>query len=179
VRDVVPSLLAQGIHRVVLLSGHGGNFVLEAVVQEWNLSHPDLTVVTPSQAAALGETRILEATGSEIHAGQEDFLHILDSALEDLQAGEVETFRLMALHPHLAMTPAADATPLLSREYLDYLPFASISAEGLWGRPTLDSADRGVRALSTAVKRTCEYIQETFAVLENLKGCTPASAERR
>jgi creatinine amidohydrolase len=127
--DVVESLYEQGIPRVVVPADLGGanespvrprgNYIVMTAVRQLNYAHPSRRTiwVQPFTAA------------------REDSLHILDSALEDVQAGEVETSCLMAVHPHLAKTPAADAIPLLSKEYLDHLPFASISAEGVWGVP--------------------------------------------
>src|SRR5438132_2424323 len=73
VRDVVASLEAQGIHRIVLLNGHGGNFVLEPVIQELNATRPDLRLIMPSSFGARpGEAPIFESAHLEVHAGESE-----------------------------------------------------------------------------------------------------------
>ena len=47
VRDLALSLYEQGFRKIVLLNGHGGNFVLEPLVQELNAARPDLLVIIP------------------------------------------------------------------------------------------------------------------------------------
>ncbi len=174
VRDVVESLYEQGIPRVAILTDLGGaneslvrprgNYIVKTAVRQLNYAHPNKQAiwVQPFTAA------------------REDFLRISDSAHEEIQAGEVEASCLMAAYPHLVKGSAAadDAVPPLSKEYLDYLPFGSISPGGVWGRPSLASSDKGEQALSSAVERTCEYIEGAFSALEELKGCSIAGPQR-
>jgi len=169
VSDVVESLYEQRIPRVVVLTDLGGanegqvrprgNYIVKTAVRQLNYAYPSRQTiwVQPFTAA------------------RQDFLRIFDSAHEEVQAGEVETSCLMALHPDLAKAPAGDSLPLLSKEYLDYLPFASMTTDGVWGRPSLASAEKGERALHAAAVRTCEYIREAFSVLERLKRRTSPS----
>jgi creatinine amidohydrolase len=164
VSDVVESLYEQGIPRVAVLTDLGGaneslvlprgNYIVKTAVRQLNYAHPNNQTIWVQPFTAAGA----------------DFLGIFDSAHEEIQAGEVETSCLMAAYPQLVKASPDDALPLLSREYLDYLPFESISPGGVWGRPTLASAEKGQRALDAAVARTCEYIEETFRLLEELKG---------
>jgi creatinine amidohydrolase len=45
VMDIVRSLAASGIHQVVIVNGHGGNFTLEVAARELNLAHPVFSVL--------------------------------------------------------------------------------------------------------------------------------------
>src|SRR5919198_1843555 len=72
VRDLVTSLEAQGIHRIVLLNGHGGNFVLEPVVQELNATFADLRLIMPTWYGGGDEPPIFESAGLEVHAGESE-----------------------------------------------------------------------------------------------------------
>jgi len=48
-RDIVTSLREQGIHQVVVINEHGGNFVLEPVIQELNQRFADTYVILPDE----------------------------------------------------------------------------------------------------------------------------------
>src|SRR5437764_1491990 len=73
VHDLVGSLQAQGIQRIVLLNGHGGNFVLEPVIQALNAAHPELRLIMPTwYAAGADAPPIFESAGLEVHAGESE-----------------------------------------------------------------------------------------------------------
>ena len=42
--DLADSLERQGMRKLVLLNGHGGNFILVPIVQDLNLEFPDLLI---------------------------------------------------------------------------------------------------------------------------------------
>ena len=44
VTDIAESLAASGVHRLVLISSHGGNYVLDNVAQEASASGPRIAV---------------------------------------------------------------------------------------------------------------------------------------
>lgn len=99
--------------------------LLEAVVQESSLGHPDLTVVMPSPAGALGETPILEAIASEIHAGQ------------------AETSYELYLNPDHVTDEWTDCIPPVGRGFLDYAVMEVLAHYGVWGKPSLASVEKG------------------------------------
>jgi creatinine amidohydrolase len=161
--DLVESLLAQGIHKVVVIDSIGGaaesrvrprqNYIVKTAVRQLNYDHPGLDAIWVQPFTAAG--RDLEA--------------ILESATEDLHAGELVTSLLMHLAPALVKTPGADWVPRVERDYLDYVPFRQLCPHGVWGRPGLASAEKGRRALEAAVQRTVEYIQSSFSHLAAIK----------
>jgi len=145
VRDVVLSLHAQGISWVVLLNGHGGNFVLEAVVQELNLTHPGLSVIMPSPPVAVGESPIFEPAGSEIHAGQ------------------AETSYQLYLNPDHVTEDRADCIPPVGREFLDYAVMEVLSPRGVWGMPSLASAEKGRLAMKARAEAIIAHTHRLLA----------------
>ena len=72
VMDIVRSLAASGIHQVVIVNGHGGNFTLEVAARELNLAHPELTVLLPPMSLRSSGPPIFETAGMEVHAGESE-----------------------------------------------------------------------------------------------------------
>jgi len=161
--DLVESLLAQGIHKVVVVDSIGGaaesavrprqNYIVKTAVRQLNYDHPDLDAIWVQPFTAAG--RDLEA--------------ILESAGEDLHAGELVTSLMLYLAPDVVKAPGADWVPDVERDVLDVVPFRQVCPYGVWGRPSLASADKGRRAMEAAVQRTVEYIQSSFAHLAAMK----------
>jgi creatinine amidohydrolase len=145
VTDVVRSLAASGIHEVVLVNGHGGNFTLEVATRELNLTHPELTVVLPPMALRSRGPRIFETAGMEVHAG------------------ESETSVMLAIDPSLVGDDRVDYIPPVGREFLDYAFVGALSPEGVWGKPSLATRDKGERALAARVETVVGHVRETLA----------------
>src|ERR671923_140668 len=77
VKDVVLSLRAQGVTRVVIANGHGGNFVVRPIVQDLNRDYDDLRVILLE--ASVRENPFEEPPGS-IHAGDSETSRMLHVA---------------------------------------------------------------------------------------------------
>jgi creatinine amidohydrolase len=164
VRDVVESLLAQGIRQVVVVNNLGevsgttvqprGNFIAKTAVRQLNYAHPDLDVVWVQPLAVAGK-RLSET---------------FESGADDVQAGEVETSLMMAIRPDLVRYGARDHVPSLNRQFAEWAPFVACVPGGVWGRPSLASRAKGERALDLAVQATVDYINESFASLATAKG---------
>jgi len=143
-RDVVLSLKREGIHRIAVLNGHGGNFVLDAEIRELNASHPELVV--------------LNVTSRGFRRG---------GGSQDIHAGAGETSRMLALHPELVHGPPPDYIPAgLGPEFLDYAYMAQISPTGIWGSPSEASAQAGAKALEEAAQRLAQRIRHAFEEIE-------------
>jgi len=156
VRDIVLSLHEQGISKILLINGHGGNFVLEAVIRELNLNHRDLMVIMPPPGIGLQDTEIFEPAGTEIHAGQ------------------AETAYQLYLHPEHVKHERVDYIPPVGREFLDYTVIEVLSPHGVWGRPSLGTAEKGRRAMRAQTEAIITYARRTFAELSRAKGSTDA-----
>jgi creatinine amidohydrolase len=162
-RDLVESLLAQGIRKVLVLNGIGGvtatrvrpreNTIVKATVRQLNYDFPDLDAVWVQPFTAAGQ----------------ELEEIIESAREDVHAGELVTSLLLHLAPETVKGKGDDWAPGVETGYLDYIAFEQLCPGGVWGRPSLASADKGRRALDLAVQRTVEYAMTTFAQLATLK----------
>lgn len=128
VNDVADSLERQGIHRLALISGHGGNYVLSNVAQETSAGRTRRMLVYPASA---------EWNAARTVAGCEL------TANEDMHAGEGETSILLHADPALVgnyhrADHRADVRPdLLLHGVEVYAP------NGVIGQPSLASAEKG------------------------------------
>lgn len=153
VRDVVRSLRAQGISQVVIINGHGGNFVLEATICELNATYDDVIVIMPPfELPGPEEAPIYTAAGREVHAG------------------ESETSSQLYINRRNVREQRVDFIPPVGREFLDYATMEYISPHGVWGLSSYATAEKGERGTERRVERLVAYIRDTFARLETLRG---------
>ncbi|WP_340672165.1 creatininase family protein (plasmid) [Saccharopolyspora sp. ID03-671] len=145
VTDIAQSLQHQGIRRLVLVSGHGGNYVLSNVAQEASASQEQRMVVFPTGRDWDGAR---EKAGCELTASQ------------DMHAGEGETSILLHVAPELVRDTyrtadhRADHRPdLLIHGIGEYAPSGTI------GQPSLASAPKGAALLDALVELFAPRLQ--------------------
>jgi creatinine amidohydrolase len=134
VADVSTSLARQGITALIVVNGHGGNYLLGNVVQQANADGPMRVGLYPSRE---------DWTEARRAAG------ITSSNHDDMHAGELETSLLLASHPayvrdgwHTADHAASD------RRYLPTLGIDAYTTSGVIGCPSEANADKGHAVLS-------------------------------
>ncbi|WP_131742087.1 creatininase family protein [Actinomadura roseirufa] len=134
VRDVAGSLRRSGVPKLVVVNGHGGNYVLGNVVQE---SGGDMALF-PS-AEEWDEAR--DAAGVETAAG------------DDMHAGELETSILLHAHPEAVRDGYAGADHRAGdRRRLLTVGLAPYTGSGVVGRPSLASAGKGRDVLASLAR---------------------------
>lgn len=146
VKDVVKSLLEQGFRRIAVLNFHGGNLILKLAVRDLNLSQSQgkVVLVSPGQDAGIKLDAILEGYADEQHAG------------------ELETSVMMYAAPDQVGDSRVDHVPGVGPIYFDYLPMKEFCPDGVWGRSSLATAEKGKQVIDAMVDYTVEYLQDTF-----------------
>ncbi len=154
VKDIVLSLRDQGVRRVVLLNGHGGNYVVRPIVQDLNRDYDDLQVI------------LLEAT-------------VADRPFEEppgsIHAGESETSRMLHIAPDLVkLEGAVDTDVPYSQSFLLYAPITALEPSGVWGHATKGTPEKGHRYYDQLVPAAVAAIEQTFVELDRIKSqvCT-------
>jgi creatinine amidohydrolase len=133
VRDVAHSLHRSGVDRLVLVNGHGGNYVLGNVVQE-----------------AGGRMALFPTEASWARA--RDAAGIVTPVDADMHAGELETSILLHAHPDLVRPGYASADHRADdREHLLTTGMAAYTESGVVGQPSLASAEKGRALLASLV----------------------------
>ncbi|GFH36401.1 creatininase family protein [Streptomyces pacificus] len=134
VRDIAESLRRSGVPNLVLVNGHGGNYVLRNVVQE-----------------SLGTgTRMALFPGSADWGAARESAGVETPSHSDMHAGEVETSILLHDSPEL-VRPGHMTSDFLAdgREHLLTVGLRPYTDTGVVGRPSLASAEKGKELLAS------------------------------
>jgi creatinine amidohydrolase len=133
VTDIAESLRRSGVPRLVVVSGHGGNYVLSNVAQE---SFGAMALFPTGRDWA--EAR--EGAGLETSSGS------------DMHAGELETSILLHAHPDLVRPGYETADHLADdRRHMLTTGLAPYTESGVIGRPSRASARKGEDLLAALV----------------------------
>lgn len=171
VDDLVHSLHQHGIYKVAVLNNHGsamttttvplGNFIVKTAVRQLNYELPGITAIWVQPFAA----------------ARDALVELFPSAQQEVQAGAVETSILMHLAAELVGKPGSDHVPDVGSAFLNFTAFRNLAPDGIWGRPSEASSEKGEQALAAAVEATVSYIERAFAQIAELKlGATEEAA---
>ncbi|MGW2488176.1 creatininase family protein [Streptomyces sp. NPDC001606] len=146
VRDIADSLRRSGVEALVVVNGHGGNYVLGNVVQE---------------ASARGEKAALFPAAEDWETARER-AGVVTSLLTDMHAGEIETSILLHAHPEF-VRPGYESADFTAddRRHLLTVGMSGYTASGVIGRPSLGSAEKGKELLASLAESFAPY----FALL--------------
>jgi len=128
VREIAADLERQGVRRLVIVNGHGGNYVLNNVAQEANVSEP----------------RVM------LYPGRVDWEHAREAAgcvtsiRDDMHGGELETSLLLHAFPDLVRENWSTADVEASeRSDLLLLGIAAYTDTGIIGAPSSATENKG------------------------------------
>jgi len=136
--DVADAVRRSGIDLLVLVNGHGGNYVLSNVVQEYTVTHGPVMSLYPRGAdwsRARMDARMETNGHSDMHAGEFEASVLLDVAPELVGRGVQSADWL-----------ADDRPDLLTAGLSAY------TRTGVIGRPSLGSASKGRAALASLAR---------------------------
>jgi creatinine amidohydrolase len=145
VTDVAASLETGGVHRLLIVNGHGGNYVLSNIVQEASVSGPRMALFPGREDWRAAR----EVAGCEI----------LD-AHDDMHAGELETSLLLHAMPDVVRpshTAADHDAP--HRPHLLTIGLRAYTTTGVVGRPSLATAEKGKALLDALVDRAASHVE--------------------
>ncbi|MGC4982811.1 creatininase family protein [Streptomyces sp. DT193] len=133
VRDIAASLRRSGVDTLVVVNGHGGNYVLGNVVQE---------------SAGTG-TRMALFPAMEDWEGACERASVQTSLLTDMHAGEIETSILLHAHPE-CVKDGYETSDFVAddRRHLLTLGMSGYTESGVIGRPSMAGAEKGKELLA-------------------------------
>jgi creatinine amidohydrolase len=129
VGDISKSLCQQDIHALIVVNGHGGNYVLANIAQEANTDNAIQVGLYPSRDDWT-EARHAAGISSNHH--------------DDMHAGELETSILLAAHPVYVREGWQSSDHTASdRRYLTTLGISAYTTCGVIDYPSRANADKG------------------------------------
>ncbi|MER7772115.1 creatininase family protein [Kitasatospora sp. NPDC096140] len=143
INDTWESLRASGVPGLLIVNGHGGNYVLSNVVQEANTSGPRVALFPVREDwHRAREAAALESTGAE-----------------DMHGGELEVSLLLHGAPHLVRDGIeGDDHDAPERPHLLTLGMAGYTRNGIIGRPSLGTAEKGEALLESLSKSAAAHL---------------------
>jgi creatinine amidohydrolase len=143
IADIATSLTRSGIPKLVLVNGHGGNYVLSNIVQEATVTDRAMTLFPGRDA--WDRARVKASLTTNGH--------------EDMHAGELETSLLLHAYPQVVRegNPTADHDAP-NRPHLLTLGMRGYTDSGVIGRPSLGTAEKGKAILESLVASFDSYL---------------------
>ncbi len=141
--DIADSLRQAGVDQLVVVNGHGGNYVLSNVVQEANV----------------GRLRMALYPGRHDWDAARQVAGLASSGHDDMHAGEIETSLLLHLRPELVRDGYQHADHLADRPHLLVLGMRGYTTSGVIGQPSLASAEKGKAVLDSLTASFAETLQ--------------------
>lgn len=138
VTDIAQSLDRQGIRRLLIVNGHGGNYVLGNLVQQAALLDGAVRIGLFPTREDWNEARQAAGMASDSH--------------EDMHAGELEVSILQASFPDAVREGwDQDDHTADDRRHLGVLGMSVYTKSGVIGRPSLATPEKGRAALDHLV----------------------------
>jgi creatinine amidohydrolase len=138
VTEIADSVRRTGVEHLVVVNGHGGNYVLNNVVQEYTAIHGPSMSLFP-----LGS----HWEHARTHAGMETDNH------RDMHAGELEVSILLAVNPMLLRKGFEDSDWTADdRPDLLSLGMTAYTSSGVIGKPSRGTGDKGSTVLAALAK---------------------------
>lgn len=150
IEDLVTGMRNQGFKRIIILLSHGGIFIAGPVIRELNSLYPDIDVIKLDLV--------------DYYLSKETAVHL--ECDNNLHAGEIESSLMLYLRKeYFRKEKAVDFIPDIPRSYLNNFPLLKVSPNGVWGKPSLATFEKGEIIFNTVVKSAVEYIKMFFLAL--------------
>ncbi|MFD3667141.1 creatininase family protein [Streptomyces sp. NPDC058672] len=161
IEDIRASLARSDIEKLVIVNGHGGNYVLSNVVQEANVDGPCMSLFPLSS----------DWERARQHGG------LVSDRHGDMHAGEVETSLLLHAAPELVRPGYENADhDGGARRFLLTLGMGAYTDSGVIGYPSHATAAKGEAVLASLTDTFAEHLK---ALGEPSAGLSPARLSER
>jgi creatinine amidohydrolase len=142
--DVRASLARSGVGKLVLVNGHGGNYILANVAQQANVT----------------DRRVLLFPGRDDWSAAREHSGMTTNDHDDMHGGELETSILLHAHPELVRDSYVTADHRAShRPHLLVEGMAGYTTTGIIGYPSLATAAKGEAALESLVSLFASHLK--------------------
>jgi creatinine amidohydrolase len=144
IEDIRAPLARTGITKLVLINGHGGNYVLSNITQQANVQHRQVLLYPGREDWNAARTAAGMTTNSH----------------DDMHGGELEASLLLHTHPNPVRdtyTTADHHAP--DRPHLLTNGMSAYTTTGIIGSPSQATATKGKAALDTLITSSTQYLE--------------------
>ncbi|TVY08571.1 creatininase family protein [Paenibacillus cremeus] len=147
VRDIAECLHEAGYEKLILINGHGGNWILKPTIRQLNRDLSGL------------ETVLIHTS-----AGAERQQVVVDHKHHDIHAGEKETSIMLHLRPELVgQVKELNDKQFQLQDYMDYFDVMDLSEDGYWGFPESGTVEKGAKLMDIMVDGALQYLERLEA----------------
>jgi creatinine amidohydrolase len=152
IRDVAESLHYSGYKRLILINGHGGNWILKPTIRQINRDIAPFEVV-------------LIHTGAALHRQHE----VMDHVKNDIHAGEKETSIILYLcEEYVKKIKEPVKREFFPQDFMDYFDNMELTEDGYWGFPENATKEKGKKMMDLLVECALDYLQKLDTLKKNL-----------
>lgn len=156
--DIRASLARSVVTKLVLVNGHGGNYVLSNITQQANVQGRHI-VLYPGRD---------DWNTARAHA------NMVTTGHDDMHGGELETSVLLYAHPELVRNSYTTADHEASnRPHLLTTGVSAYSTSGIIGRPSAATTVKGKAALDSLVASFADYLKIVEESTTDHRGVEP------
>lgn len=155
-RDIVRSLRRQGIRRLMIMSGHGGN-IFKGMIRDLMIEYPEMFICHNEWFAFVPRTGFFEEKEDD-HAGELEtsvMLHYYPETVDMSLAGsgEFRKFSVEGLNTKVAWLPR---------------DWAQVSKDTGVGDPRKASAEKGRRYMEVVIPKIVDFVSDFIAAGDEL-----------
>lgn len=151
--DIVASLHKQGIRKLLIINGHGGNN-FKSMIRDLTLTYPDFIIASSEWFKMCAAKDFFDNPGDhadEVETSVMMYYHPEWVNLNEAGSGDFKTFRIKELQNGQVWIPRN---------------WSMVSKDTGIGNPSLSTAEKGKRFATAVVNRYVEFLQEFALVKE-------------
>jgi creatinine amidohydrolase len=158
IRDIAESLQYAGFKRLIIINGHGGNWIIKPTVRQlsndFKDKRTDMEVILIHTSIALKrQHEVMEHVQHDLHAGEKEtslILHLCKEHVQEIVPQQVPT--------------------TVPQDFMDYFDVTEITEDGYWGFPEGASAEKGTKMMELMEECAIAYLDQIEAVKKRIYG---------
>lgn len=157
IRDIAESLQYSGFKRLIIINGHGGNWIVKPTIRQVNRDlqerKADMDVILIPTSIALNRQH-----------------EVMEHVQHDIHGGEKETSLMLYLHKeHVSEIVPQDEPTTVPQDFMDYFDVTEITEDGYWGYPEKASEEKGEKVMQLMLDCAFEYLRQLDEVKERVQ----------
>ncbi|WP_158289450.1 creatininase family protein [Paenibacillus flagellatus] len=156
IRDIADSLRVTGYRKLILVNGHGGNWILKPTIRQLNRDFED---------AGHAMEVILITTGIV----NKRTVGIVQHTEGDIHGGEKETSLMLHFCEEHVKKPVQQPPTAVPQDFLDYFDAVDLTGDGYWGFPEAASKEKGRLIADLFADCAVDYLDQIERVRKSLK----------